>query len=333
MPRTVRPIVALTAGLAALLLAGCTAGSGSDGSQGKGFAGALPGRAPAGATPSPTPTPPPTGPYVALGDSYTAGMQIPPQTGEPRGCARSGVDYPALVAKGLGLSADRFRDVSCTGARTGDLTAAQNTGNGTNPAQLDALTPQTTLVTLGIGGNDAGFTDVVIECAKDSLVDAVKGVVQQTRAASPCRDHYASGDGTDEVQHRVDAAGVRLGQVLQDVKRRSPQARVYVVGYPTVFPADPSGCLPLLGRTVAVGDVAFLAEKQQQLNAMLRQRAQAAGAVFVDAAGPSVGHDMCAGEGERWVEPPFPVGGLAPIHPNAKGHEAVAGLVLKALKG
>ncbi|WP_051829908.1 MULTISPECIES: SGNH/GDSL hydrolase family protein [Streptomyces] len=333
MPRTARPTVAVTAGLAALLLAGCTGGGGSDSSQGKGFAGVVPGRAQAGATASPTPTPPPTGPYVALGDSYTAGMQIPPQTAEPRGCARSGVNYPALVAKGLGLAADRFRDVSCTGAQTGDLTSAQHTGNGTNPAQLDALTEQTQLVTLGIGGNDAGFTDVVIECAKDNLVDAVKGVVKQTRAASPCRDHYSSGDGTDEVQHRVDAAGDRLGRVLQDVKRRSPQARVYVIGYPTLFPADPSSCQPVLGGTVAVGDLAFLAEKEQQLNGMLRKRAQDAGAVFVDTAGPSAGHDMCAGEDTRWVEPPFPAPGLAPIHPNAKGQEAVAGVVLKAVRG
>ncbi|MFE6054756.1 SGNH/GDSL hydrolase family protein [Kitasatospora sp. NPDC056446] len=328
MPRTTRPTVALTAGMAALLLAGCTSGGGSDG-QAKDFAGAVPAKA--GATP--THAPPPTGPYVALGDSYTAGMQIPPQTGEPRGCSRSGVNYPSLVAKDLKLAAGQFRDVSCTGARTGDLTAAQDTGNGTNPAQLDALAPGTRLVTLGIGGNDAGFMDVVIECAKDNLLDAVKNVVRQTRSASPCRDHYSSGDGTDEVQHKVDAAGDKLGQVLQDVKRRSPQARVYVIGYPSLLPADPSSCLPVLGKTVAVPDLAFLSEKEQQLNGMLRKRAEAAGAVFVDTTAASAGHDMCAGEDKRWIEPPFPAHGLAPIHPNAKGQEAIAGVVLKALRG
>ncbi|MEV7772317.1 SGNH/GDSL hydrolase family protein [Kitasatospora sp. NPDC086791] len=332
MPRTARPTVALTAGLAALLLSGCTGGGGSDG-QGKDFAGAVPGRAKAGATPSPTPTPPPTGPYVALGDSYTAGIQLPPQTGEPRGCSRSGANYPSLVAKGLGVASGQFRDVSCSGATTGDLTGAQNTGNGSNPAQLDALSADTRLVTLGIGGNDAGFMEVVIECAKDNLMDAVKGAIKQTRAASPCRDHYSTGDGTDGVQHKVDAAGDRLGRVLQDIKRRSPQARVYVIGYPTLFPADPSSCLPVLGTTVAAPDLGFLAEKEKQLNAMLRTHAEAAGAVFVDTAGPSAGHDMCAGEDQRWVEPPVPARGLAPIHPNAKGQEAVSGVVLKALRG
>ncbi|MEU9045870.1 MULTISPECIES: SGNH/GDSL hydrolase family protein [unclassified Kitasatospora] len=332
MPRTTRPTVALTAGLAALLLAGCTGGGGSD-SQGKDLAGAVPGRAKAGATPSPTPTPPPTGPYVALGDSYTAGMQIPPHTGEPRGCSRSAVNYPSLVAKGLGVTSGQFRDVSCTGATTVDLTAAQDTGNGSNPAQLDALSADTRLVTLGIGGNDAGFMEVVTECAKDNLMDVVKGVIKQTRAASPCRDHYSSADGADEVQHKVDAAGDRLGGILQDIKRRSPQARVYVIGYPTLLPVEPSGCLPVLGKTVAVSDLGFLSEKEQQLNGMLKKHAEAAGAVFVDTAGPSAGHDMCAGEDQRWVEPPFPARGMAPIHPNAKGQEAVAGVVLKALRG
>ncbi|MEU3569619.1 SGNH/GDSL hydrolase family protein [Kitasatospora sp. NPDC036755] len=329
MPRTARPTIALTAGLAAVLLAGCTDNAGSDG--GSGAAGAAPAHAKAAAA-----EPPPTGPYVALGDSYTAGMKIAPQIGEPGACYRSGANYPALVAKGLSLAAGQFKDVSCSGARTGDLTGPQKVADGTNPAQLDALTADTRLVTLGIGGNDAGFMEVVTECAKANLVDIVKGVITDSAdriSNSPCRDHYAKGGGTDEVQRKVDAAGERIGQVLQDVRKRSPKAKVYVIGYPGLLPADPASCLPVLGNAVPASDLNFLVEKQQQLNGMLKKRAEAAGAVFVDLAGPSAGHDMCAGEGERWVEPPFPAHGLAPIHPNAKGQEAASGVVLKAIKG
>ncbi|MFE7592138.1 SGNH/GDSL hydrolase family protein [Kitasatospora sp. NPDC057512] len=335
MPRTVRPTIALTVGLAAALLAGCTDNTGSD-SRAGGAAGAASDRAQAGAAASPTAAPPPTGPYVALGDSYTAGMKISPQVGEPGACYRSGANYPSLVAKGLSLAADQFKDVSCSGARTGDLTGPQKVADGTNPAQLDALTADTRLVTLGIGGNDAGFIEVVTECAKANLVDIVKGVITDSAdriSDSPCRDHYAAGSGTDEVQRKVDAAGDRIGQVLQDVKKRSPKAKVYVIGYPGLLPADPASCLPVLGNAVAASDLAFLVEKQQQLNGMLKKRADAAGAVFVDLAGPSAGHDMCAGEDKRWVEPPLPAQGSAPIHPNAKGQEAMSGVVLKAIKG
>lgn len=332
MPR--RSTAVMTAGLAALLLAGCTGQGDADGGQAKGFGGALPGRTSTGPTPTPTPTPPPTGPYVALGDSYTAGLKLGPQVGEPKGCSRSAVNYPSLVAKALGLAQEQFRDVSCSGARTGDLTGAQQTDGGVaNPPQLDALSPATRLVTVGIGGNDAGFMEVVGQCAKENLVDAVKGLVGSGRAAAPCRDHYSAGAGADQVQRKVDAAGERLGQVLQEIRRRSPQARVYVVGYPGLLPADPGGCAPVLGAAVAAADLGFLVEKEQQLNAMLRRRAETAGAVFVDAAAPSVGHDMCAGEAARWVEPPFPAPGLAAIHPNAQGQQGLAAAVLKAVRG
>ncbi|WP_369254690.1 hypothetical protein [Streptomyces sp. R35] len=69
----------------------------------------------------------PKGPYVALGDSYTSGPKIPPQTGNPVGCDRSGRNYPALVAKELGLKAADFRDVSCSGATITNFTTPQST--------------------------------------------------------------------------------------------------------------------------------------------------------------------------------------------------------------
>ncbi|WP_319063501.1 SGNH/GDSL hydrolase family protein [Streptomyces europaeiscabiei] len=66
---------------------------------------------------------PPTGPYVALGDSYTAGPGIPDRSGTPAGCERSGRNYPALVAARLKIEASDFHDVSCTGATIADLSA------------------------------------------------------------------------------------------------------------------------------------------------------------------------------------------------------------------
>jgi lysophospholipase L1-like esterase len=103
---------------------------------------------------------------VALGDSYTAGPRIPDRTGAPAGCDRSDHDYPALVAERLGLRAADFRDVSCSGATVADLTTPQSTDDGTNPAQLSALSAGTRLVTLGIGGNDIGFASLVTTCVK-----------------------------------------------------------------------------------------------------------------------------------------------------------------------
>ncbi|MEN1883306.1 SGNH/GDSL hydrolase family protein [Streptomyces mirabilis] len=65
--------------------------------------------------------PTPRGPYVALGDSCTAGPRIPDRTGAPAGCDRSDHDYPALVAERLGLRAADFRDVSYVSGDTDDV--------------------------------------------------------------------------------------------------------------------------------------------------------------------------------------------------------------------
>ena len=72
--------------------------------------------------------------YVALGDSYTAGPVIPVQQTDPLGCLRSDHNYPHLVAAALGVST--FRDPSCSGAETGDMTNAQDVDPGPNPPQF-----------------------------------------------------------------------------------------------------------------------------------------------------------------------------------------------------
>ena len=75
--------------------------------------------------------------YVALGDSFTSGPLIPRLTGSPLGCLRSNHDYPSLVAAAIGPSS--FRDVSCQGADTTNMTGPEGVGIGTNPPQLHAL--------------------------------------------------------------------------------------------------------------------------------------------------------------------------------------------------
>src|SRR2546421_4173602 len=101
--------------------------------------------------------------YVALGDSYTAGPVIPVQQTNPVGCLRSDHNYPHLVAPSLNLPA--FRDVSCSGATTADMTQSQDVTPGPNPPQFDALDAQTVAVSLTIGGNDTWFTEIAENCS------------------------------------------------------------------------------------------------------------------------------------------------------------------------
>ncbi|RPE37789.1 GDSL-like lipase/acylhydrolase family protein [Streptomyces sp. Ag109_O5-1] len=270
--------------------------------------------------------PPPKGPYVALGDSYTAGPEIPGRHGRPAGCKRSDRNYPALVAAGLGLRAAEFRDVSCSGAVVADLSAPQSTDHGVNPAQLSALSTATRLVTLGIGGNDIGFGSLITTCVRSGVkYQLEKRIGDGTADRAPCRSRYVSG-GTDEVEGRIRTAGGRLAGVLRDIERRAPEARIYVVGYPAILPAEGTDCTAM---GLAPGDVGFLREKERQLNAVLRDTARAAGAGYVDTYAPSTGRDACADPGVRWVEPLVPAAPAAPAHPNERGERGMAEAVLR----
>jgi lysophospholipase L1-like esterase len=267
------------------------------------------------------------GSYVALGDSYTAGPDIPVQGGTPAGCDRSSRNYPSLVAQSLGFKTDRVRDVSCSGATIADLTGSQSTSDGVNAAQLSALSSSTTLITLGVGGNDVDFAGVLTHCVEVDLIPSLLG--GSTAGSSPCQAYYTSG-GTDQIEQKIRAAATSLADALGQISQRAPHASVFVVGYLDLLPSGGDSCADTLGITS--GDLAFLNEEELRLNAMLQAGAKAAGAVYVNTYTPSQGHDACAEPSARWTEPLEPASPAAPLHPNARGEQGMADAVLGAIK-
>ena len=255
--------------------------------------------------------------YVALGDSYTAGPGIPNQVPDGIGCGRSDHNYPHLVA--AALTASRFSDASCGSATTDHMTAAQPLPNGlTNGPQFDALSPDVDLVTLGIGGNDIGFGEIIANCVARSVLLPV---------TAPCRQHYTRQG--DELGARIAATAPKVAAVLAGIRERAPAARILVVGYPVILPADGPGCWPLM--PIAFGDVAWLRTVQGRLNAMLAEQAVAVGAAFVDTYTSSVGHDVCRLPGAKWVEGLVPTAPASPVHPNALGMANSAERVLASV--
>jgi len=251
-----------------------------------------------------------SGRYVALGDSYTAGPLIPNQGLNPLGCLRSDHNYPHLVQPSLTTAS--LSDVSCSGATTDDMLNAQSTEIGTNPPEVDALTSDTRVVTLGIGGNDIGFTGIVVNCARLNPFD-------------PCKDDYVHGS-TDDISVRIAATAPKVDAVIAAIHARAPSARVHVVGYPVILPASGSGCWPTV--PILPTDVSYLRAKEIELNAMLATRAAADGAFYVDTYTSSVGHDVCKATGVKWVEGLVPTSPAAPVHPNALGMQSTASVTL-----
>ncbi|HEY0541695.1 MAG TPA: SGNH/GDSL hydrolase family protein [Actinoallomurus sp.] len=250
------------------------------------------------------------GRYVAMGDSFTAGPLIPRLHGKPFACLRSDHNYPSLVAHALRAGA--FADVSCSAATTADLFGPQHVLLGDNPAQLSAVTPDTALVTVGIGGNDVGFSKTLYTCAGLSIT-APKG--------APCMKHFGSA-----LTDRVAAAEPRIAAVLQTVHQRAPRALVLVIGYLRILPSS-TGCWPSV--PAAAGDVAYLDRVERSLNRMLADEARRGGALFVDDYRGGTGHDMCSAH--RWVEPILLSHAAMPVHPNALGMRVVAGRVVATL--
>jgi lysophospholipase L1-like esterase len=253
--------------------------------------------------------------YVALGDSFTAGPLIPLQI-PPFGCLKSNNNYPHLARPGIKWPV--FRDPSCSGASTRHMTQRQNVSpDGPNPPQFDSLDGNTRLVTVGIGGNDIGFSEIIRECGS---ADSPEG--------SPCQDRYVH-DGRDEISERIQATAPKIAAVLQGIHQRSPKADVYVVNYLPILPDSGPGCWPQV--PVADGDVEYLRAKHKELNAMLALQAGLNGAGVVDAYTAGIGHDACQLPVIRWVEPAVPVNAAAPFHPNLGGMQGTADVMLRTV--
>ncbi|WP_260867633.1 SGNH/GDSL hydrolase family protein [Streptomyces sp. SAJ15] len=255
------------------------------------------------------------GRYVALGDSYAAGAGIPAQSAGL--CLRSDRDYGRVVAAALAPAG--YTDRSCAGAKVGALTLPQtDAGAVVNGPQLDAVAPDVSLVTVTIGGNDLGtsdlgFVDVVATCASLAVTDPL---------GAPCRAHYGN-----SLSGRLESAASRLAGALRLVHAKAPRARVLVVGYPSVVPDDPAKCLGRL--PITTGDVAFLRSVLGELNDRVADAAETGHATYVDTLNPTRGHDGCSAE--PWVEGLLPTAPALPLHPNATGERVMATAVLNAL--
>ncbi|WP_279579992.1 SGNH/GDSL hydrolase family protein [Fodinicola feengrottensis] len=140
--------------------------------------------------------------YTALGDSYSSGVGTRSYTYDNTSCKRSNYAYPVLDAQRLGLT---LTFAACSGARVPDVLN-----------QLGSLSASTADVTVTVGGNDAGFSSVITQCAKPWP--------------------YTCGGDIDKAQTyiRNTLPGV-LDGLYTKIHTLAPNAKVVVVGYPRLF--------------------------------------------------------------------------------------------------
>ena len=232
----------------------------------------------AGPTAGAEPTAAPIEEYVALGDSWSADVVLadtnglPDSTHAPVDCAQSHTNYPKLLAKELGVT--NFRDATCGSAKTDDFYAPQEDLplGGTNAAQFDRLTATTDLVTVGIGGNDAGIAGAAMDCL-GALPDneTVPPGTDPTGSVpmGGCKDKYAPDGGEDRLATQIAASEPKLVAALEEIHRRSPEARVLMVDYLAAVPEH--ACYPLV--PISEEDMVYLHATFLKLNAMVQRAA------------------------------------------------------------
>ncbi|MEV6395498.1 SGNH/GDSL hydrolase family protein [Streptomyces sp. NPDC051907] len=278
--------------------------------------------------------------WVALGDSYTAG--VIPAAGDvfeiPRdGCERTDQSYPQVIDRDLGGLID-LTNVSCGAATIENVTFSAQEPIGRHlppfsedpdypfppvPPQSSAVETGTDVVTVGVGGNTLGFADILRTCLE--LGSGSGGV------GTPCRDDLADG-----IPARLTKVGKDYDEMLAVLHERAAHAKILAVGYPTVIPKDTAKCryndLEQFGP-ITQGDLDWLREDVlEPLNKAIEKSASAhEAASFVDLYDSSRNHSVC--DAGKWVEGVLASGSteVALVHPNAKGHRNAADHVTAAI--
>lgn len=231
--------------------------------------------------------------YVALGDSYSSGVGTRSYLSDGTSCQRSTSAFPSLVAGQLGYA---LTIKACSGARIPDV-------NG----QLGALTPSTRYVTLSVGGNDAGFSSVLTECAQPGWASNCDGAINTAQSY---------------INRTLPGA---LATLYSSVRTKAPNAKVVIVGYPRIFNGEDCNAATFFSPA----EETRLNQTADLLNSKLAATASTRGFSFANPTSRFVGHAVC--DDPEWLN------GLSnPIsesyHPNRAGHSSgytplVAGLL------
>ncbi|MGC9671239.1 SGNH/GDSL hydrolase family protein [Planosporangium sp. 12N6] len=223
---------------------------------------------------------PPVTNYVALGDSFSAGVGNLP-TGYPATfdlnsvyCLRSNQAFPQLFANAHSLSGSTFSFPACELATTDSVINSQ----------LSAITSTTDLITVSAGGNDVGFAKLIVDCtATTSCVSSIDAAITQAQTVLP--------DRLTNLYNSINS-------------KKSSSATVIVIGYPVLF-ANVENCVvanPFTQQPFNMTRENRTAANNlaTQLNTVTRARALAAGYAFLDPS-PWFANNLICGSNTPWI--------------------------------
>lgn len=305
--------------------------------------------------------------YLALGDSFASGegtFSYKSITNtDTNKCHTSPISYPYLITRSLSNVAS-VESVACSGAKMKDVmlkdlseynkNEPQAAGKETEEyddsilkgympgyrAQLNFVEDKKpNIVTISMGGNDIGFSDIIKRCVL---------------GADSCYHYY---EDRAELVHSINAKYGELVGMYQQIKSYSNDgAKVYVVGYPKF--ADPDGSCAVNVR-MNKEELQFGIDLVVYLNGVIQKAATQAGVAYINVEEAFAGNKLCQSRSEIaamnglildkdmvWLGAalvPGPAGtlwrnGLQPpltesYHPNTLGHELYRDAIIKQTNG
>lgn len=297
--------------------------------------------------------------YVALGDSYASGegsfKYLSGTNTKTDKCHRAVNGYVEQLDAQLGMSLDF---AACSGATIPDFTNINVEGNGEQP-QLNHLSQQTQLVTLSIGGNDAGFVPLITDCLYAVGYGSSGCQGRDSAAAAQAIGFLATGTPSGCYQlpgHNFDGSLAytcgrieSLTQLYEQVAALAPSAQIIVVGYPHLFGSLSSSCK--VGTAdgidpvyISAADANWLNSEADTLNSTIASSVQAAQSdgvniSFLDPTARFAGHGLCDTH-RSWINgllfqqniswPPVK-DKVESFHPNVTGQNVLYSLISGAV--
>lgn len=303
--------------------------------------------------------------YLALGDSFSSGegelddsYYLNGTNNEYEKCHVSTRSYPYIISNLLSLDPNYMKSVACSGATTKDVIGSdtlylgQGERLGANNLDLndgDRILAQTwakenflpgrvhqesfvkkyspKVITIGIGGNDAGFMQKLVVCLGPDTCDWA-----------------GTAEGREQTAIEIKNLFSTLVQTYQALHIASPNSKIYAIGYPNIIEVD-GDCDLLTGFLLDESERQFMNQGISYLNEVIAAAARSVGVKYVDIQDSYGGHVICGAESPGamnlirlgddispinrldW----FKVVGQESFHPNLLGHAYMAGSIVESV--
>jgi lysophospholipase L1-like esterase len=283
--------------------------------------------------------------YLALGDSYSSGegaFEYRDGTDTSNDlCHQSVKSYPYLLTQDVFNSAGGH-SVACSGAIVEDISSKDQRYKGqvrdgisrqnrNNITQILAdFTPgylaqyefvkkyQPRIMTVGIGGNDIGFVDILEAC-----------IEPHARGGNTCYDSY---EDRQELADTIDRTYPKWVDMYRQLQSTAPDTAIYAIGYPRIAQVGGDCAVNVHLNESEVELAQYLID---YLNSVIEKAATDSGVTYVDISHALDGHKLCEATNASVAMNGLTAGtdvahiiGNESYHPNALGHELIEQAIL-----